>query len=75
MENNELNLKDYNFSYITLKINGIGSKNILTEYREYFNSTYYPDIIKINGEQQYTINYSYYFNQTEKYVELIWNNS
>ena len=40
-----------------------------------FKSIYYPDNIYINGKKEEMVNYSYYFNQTDNYVELIWNNS
>ena len=62
------------FSKITLKINGIGTKNILTSNNN-FNSSYYPNIVYINGVPQDTIKYSYYFNQTDNIVVLIWNNT
>ena len=66
------------FSKITLKIKGIGEKTLLgngyfQNQSQFFNSTFYPDQIIINGIQQNIINYSYYFNLTENYVELIWN--
>ena len=63
------------FSKITLKINGIGTKNVFTSDYYNFNSIYYPNIIYINGVIQNIIKYSYDFNQTDNIVELIWNNS
>ena len=70
LKNNELNLIESNYSYIALKIKGTGNKSVFTQYREYFKIEHFPDVIKINGEEQYTINYSYYFNQKENFVEL-----
>ena len=63
---------------ITLKIKGKGYNNIFTSgnhsYLYEFNSSYYPDEIYINGNKQNIVNYSYYFNDTDNYIELIWNN-
>ena len=71
---NQLSLFNYNFSKIKLNIRGIGEKNIFgTE--EVFDNIYYPDEIIINGYNQNIINHSYYFNQTENSVELIWYNN
>ena len=61
------------FSNITLKIKGIGNKNIFSDNTE-FSSIYYPREIYINGEKQIEIKTRYYFNLTENIVELIWNN-
>ena len=66
---------EYGFSNITLKISGIGEKNIFCSKTNYFNTSYYPNEIYINGEKQDNIAYNYYFNQSENYVELIWNNT
>ena len=68
-------LIEYGFSNITLKINGIGRKNIFCFNSTLYKRKYYPNEIYINGEKQNIINYSFYFNQTENYVELVWNNS
>ena len=65
----------FNFSTITLKIRGIGPKNIFCEENLYFEEDYYPDEVYINGIRQNIVNYSYYFDQVENYVDLIWNNS
>ena len=71
---NQLSLLNYNFSKIKLIIKGTGEKNIFgTE--EVFDNIYYPDEIIINGYNQNIINHSYYFNQTENSVELIWYNN
>ena len=63
---------EYNFSNITLKIQGPGNKNILNQV---FCRNYHPDIIYINGNQNLTITYKYYFNEINNTVNLIWNNS
>ena len=75
LKNNEISLTESRFSSIELKINGSGIKNVFTNYSNYFTKQNYPNEIYINGEIQYTINSSYYFNQTENFVELIWNRS
>ena len=56
------------YSNIKLKIKGNGYNNI-------FNSDYniYPDEIYINENKINNINYSYYFNNTNNYIELMWN--
>ena len=41
---------------------------------EYFGPAYFPNEIYINGYPQNIVNYSYVFNKTDNYVELIWNN-
>ena len=65
------------FSNITLKIKGIGYKNILGEYSDSkpFESIYYPNEVYINGIKQNIVNYSYYLNLTDNYIELIWFNN
>ena len=63
---------DSQFSIITLTIKGIGNNSILSDE---FNSSYYPNRIYINGEEQSIISFSYIFNQTDNDVELMWNNS
>ena len=63
---------DSKFSIITLTIKGIGNNSILSSE---FNSSYYPNRIYINGEEQSIISFSYIFNQTDNDVELMWNNS
>ena len=66
-----------NFSKITLKIKDKGFKNILGYQNQnfYFNKAYFPNEVYINGELQNIVNYSYNFNQTINYVELLWNNT
>ena len=66
---------------ITLKINSSGYHNILgfiefdSDYIEYFDPIYYPNEVYINGEKQNNITYKYYFNETDNFIELIWNNN
>ena len=71
---NNVDFIQSNFSKITLKINGNGTKNVFTSDNR-FDNIYYPNIIYINGIEQNTIKYSYEFNQTDNNVELIWINN
>ena len=71
--NNQYRKLEINFSYITLKIKGKGNKKIFCDKFSLFQSKYYPNKIYINGELQNIVNHSYYFNRTENYVELLWN--
>ena len=57
-------------SKITLKIIGTGNKQIL----ESDSSFDLPDIVYINGKQNFTITNKYYFDKDVNYVKLIWNN-
>ena len=65
------------YSYnITLKIKGIGESNIFCNEEEYnFTGIDYLEKIYINNIQENPKKYSYYFNQTENFVELIWNDN
>ena len=56
-------------SIITLKIQGIGSNQL---FGDSFSS--YPKEIYINGYKQSDIKKEYNFNQTDNFVELIWDN-
>ena len=58
-------------SNITLKINGIGLKNIFSSSQD-FNKNYYPTKVYINKIEQDIVQSSYYFNETNNFVELIW---
>ena len=59
-----------NSSNITLKIKGKGNRNVYSpDYKEYL----YPDMIYINSHLQDMVNYSYYFEDEENFVELVWN--
>ena len=64
---------EYKFSNITLKIKGRGFQNILSW--DFFKDYYPPDYIYINGIQNLTITYRYYFKEINNSVNLIWNNS
>ena len=74
LTNNKIKFIENKFSNITLKINGTGTqyKNILSNY---FNNSYYPNIIYINGIKQPTITYRFKLNETDNFVKLIWNNT
>jgi len=61
-------ITDSNFSTISLRIVSIGNNSILGSA---FNSSYYPNKIYINGEEQPIIIFSYNFNKTINDVELI----
>ena len=61
------------YSYITLKIKGIGNRNVFNNKQNEFPNSSYPDEIYINGNKQDIINYSYDFNQTYNDVKFIWN--
>ena len=72
----EMKFKIFHFSKITFKIKGIGYNNIFGIETNYaFKRQYYPNEIYINGYKQNNITHSYYFNLTDNFVELIWNNS
>ncbi len=58
---------EFNIANITLKINGIGYKNIFGQ--EFFSSSNYPNEIYINGEKQDEVKKTYYFNETINSVE------
>ena len=63
------------FSNISLKVKGIGQHQIMGDSRENyaFPKAYYPNYVYINGEIQNIVNYSYYFNQSDNLVQLVWN--
>jgi len=66
------------FSNITLKIKGTGEKYVLSNSDSgtySFNKSYYPNMIYINGNQNFTITNKYYFDRDYNYVDLIWNNT
>ena len=65
---NKSNLLEYNFSNITLKIKGIGYRNILGNVNGcQFNISNYPNEVYINGDKQNLITHEYYFNYTDMY--------
>ena len=69
---NKLNWMEFDLSKITLKIEGIGTKNVFSSNVDY-NITYYPDEVYINGNKENMVNPRYYLNQSNNIVELIWN--
>ena len=74
--NNNSNKLIFSNSSITLKIKGIGYKNIFgIQKGNAFEKQNYPSEININGNRQDIINHTYYFNLTENIVELVWNYS
>ena len=63
-------------SKITLKIKGIGDKYIFGNEKLYnFTGINYLKRIYINGNEQNMIKYKYYFNETNNFVELIWDDN
>ena len=61
------------YSYIILKIKGIGYRKVLNGNQGDFPSSSYPDEVYINGNKQDIISYRYDFNQTYNDVKFIWN--
>ena len=67
---------DLKLSKIFLKIKGEGEIAILGNLSPYkFKGKKYLKEVFINGEKQNSIEYKYIFNQTDNFVELIWNDS
>ena len=60
--------KSYN---ITLKIKGIGTKNIFSSHIN-FTSEYYPNEVYINEYKTNNVTYCYYLNETDNVIGLIW---
>ena len=69
--NKYINLQ-LHFSNITLKIKGIGNKNVFCNKTGLFRSKYYPNEIYINRKGPNIVNNTYFLNQTDNYVNLIW---
>ena len=69
-KNIKLGFHFFQYSNISLKIKGIGEKAILG-----FNSHNFPKDIYINGEKQNNIYYKYFFNRTDNYVEIIFDDN
>ena len=70
--NISFDLFNYCLSNITLKIKGIGIKDIVGNNSQYnFKGFNNLKDIYINGKKQDSIEYKYQFNQTENFVELI----
>ena len=63
-------------SKITLKIKGIGINTILgNETNVNFKSINYLNEVYINGNRQDKIEYKYDFNETNNFIELIWDDN
>ena len=58
---------------ITLKIKGIGTKKVFSSSNS-FNIIYHPNKVYINGNETNEVHHSYYLDQIDNYIELIWNN-
>ena len=71
--NNKISLIEYTSYNITLKIKGIGNKQIFCSWYQ-FQNKYYPNEVYINGYNQSTVTHSYYLNQTDNNIELVWYN-
>ena len=69
IKNNIFDLYYFQYSKITLKIKGIGSFNIIGNE---FEGLDYLKKIFINGNEQSGIKNEYDFNQTNNFVELLW---
>ena len=64
---------NFEYSKITLKIKGKGENTILANetFCKFKDNNFLKEVY-INGIKQDRIEYKYIFNQTENYVELIW---
>ena len=71
--NNKISFIEYNSYNITLKIKGIGTKNIFSSDSNYC-SKYHPDEVYINGYKKNDVTHSYNLNQTDNFIGLIWYN-
>ena len=67
---NIFQLIKFHLSSIKLKIKGIGEKNAFSSR---YQQKYRPNKVYINDIPQKNVNYSYFFNQLDNTVELIWN--
>ena len=61
-----------NSSYITMKVQGPGKNRLFHLERK---SEYYPNEIYVNGNNQTIINFTYYLNETENHIKLVWYNN
>ena len=76
INNNIFDLFYFQYSKITLKIQGIGNNYILGNYgTSRFQGIEYRKEVYINGNIQNTKGYSYNFNQSDNFVELIWDDN
>ena len=62
---------EYNYYNINLKIKGTSTKKIFSSHSEFIN---HPDEVYINGYKKNGVTYSYYLNQTDNFIELVWDN-
>ena len=69
--NNKISLIEYKSFNITLKIKGIGNKNIFSSNSN-FKTVYYPNEVYINGYKTNAVTYSYYLSETDNAIGLIW---
>ena len=67
--NNKISLFEYKSNKITLKIRGIGDKQIFYSGSEF---KYHPNEEYINEHSESEVDHSYYLNKTENIIELIW---
>jgi len=74
IKNNKLDFFYFQLSKITLKIKGVGESDILRNNSE-SNLTDFLKEVYINDIKQDRKAYKYYFNQTDNYVELIWDDN
>ena len=70
---NKISLIEYKSYYISLKIKGTGTKRVFSSLSDTFKVEYYPDEVFINEKMQTNVHYSYYLNQTDNIIKLIWN--
>ena len=75
LADNKIDFNKYYLSKIKLKIKGTGIRHIFCPRQGDFENSSYPDEVYINYKKQGIINASYYFNENDNLVELIWNNS
>ena len=70
-QKNKFNIIELNYSNITLKIKGTGSKKIFHDENAFFNSRYYPGQIYAN-KRIYSVQPTIDLDQEVNVVELIW---
>ena len=71
--NNKVRLIEYKSYIITLKIKGIGFKQVFSSNSD-FTYNNYPKEVYINGNKQSSVINSYNFTQTDNCIELVWYN-
>ena len=71
----KINYLELKYSKITLKIKGIGNKNIFSGGSEFsFESSGFPDEVYINSIKKTPVTYTYYLDSINNVVELRWTN-